>query len=200
MGDTICACYKSLDPEKRHHSFEILGYDFMLDDNFKVYLIEANTNPCLETTCPILHKIITDVVDSGLRIALDPLFPPPNFEKRMSTQIPLTLYELCYDSKIDNPEMDKLYSDYEIRQEEILVQKNKKETAKEQEATGQTATTASGENSSAKQAEDGTKEQDGNDETITDSTKVQEATTVAEILNNVLEKDDDFDEEILKEE
>jgi len=115
MGDTICATYKSLDPEKRHHSFEILGYDFMLDDNFKVYLIEANTNPCLETTCPILHKIITDVVDSGLRIALDPLFPPPNFEKRMSTQIPLTLYELCYDSKIDNPEMDKLYSDYEIR-------------------------------------------------------------------------------------
>ena len=115
MGDTICACYKSLDPEKRHHSFEILGYDFMLDDNFKVYLIEANTNPCLETTCPILHKIITDVVDSGLRISLDPLFPPPNFEKRMSTQIPLTQYEVCYDSKIDNPIMDKLYSDYEIR-------------------------------------------------------------------------------------
>ena len=84
MGDTIRACYKSLDPENRHHSFEILGYDFMLDDDFKVYLIEANTNPCLETTCPILHKIITDVVDSGFRLALDPLFPPPNFEKRMS--------------------------------------------------------------------------------------------------------------------
>lgn len=115
MGDTVRACYKSLDPEKRHHSFEILGYDFMLDDDFKVYLIEANTNPCLETTCPILHKIITDVVDSGFRIALDPLFPPPNFEKRMSAQIPLTLYELCYDSKIDGPEMEKLYRDYEIR-------------------------------------------------------------------------------------
>ena len=200
MGDTICACYKSLDPEKRHHSFEILGYDFMLDDNFKVYLIEANTNPCLETTCPILHKIITDVVDSGLRISLDPLFPPPNFEKRMSTQIPLTQYEVCYDSKIDNPIMDKLYSDYEIRQEEIRVEKNNKETVQEQEATGQTATTAISNNSSAKQAEDDTKEQDGTDENIIDSTKVQEATTVAEILYNVLEKDDDFDEEILKEE
>ena len=63
---------------KRQHSFEILGYDFMLDDNYKVYLIEANTNPCLETTCPILQKVITDVVDSGFRLALDPLFPPPN--------------------------------------------------------------------------------------------------------------------------
>lgn len=84
MQDTIRACYNVLDPNKRTHSFEILGYDFMLDDEFKVYLIEANTNPCLETTCPILHKVITDVVDSGLRLSLDPLFPPPNFLKRMS--------------------------------------------------------------------------------------------------------------------
>ena len=84
MQDSIRACYKILDPVKRCHSFEILGYDFMLDDNFKVYLIEANTNPCLETTCPILSRVITDLVDTGFRIALDPLFPPPNFTKRMS--------------------------------------------------------------------------------------------------------------------
>ena len=87
----------------------------MLDDNFKVYLIEANTNPCLETTCPILHKIITDVVDSSLWLALDPLFPPPNFEKRISPQIPHIQFELCYDSKIDNEKMDELFSDYEKR-------------------------------------------------------------------------------------
>jgi len=57
----------------------------MLDEDFKVYLIEVNTNPCLETTCPILHKIIPDVVDTGFRLALDPLFPPPNYHKRIST-------------------------------------------------------------------------------------------------------------------
>jgi D-alanine-D-alanine ligase-like ATP-grasp enzyme len=54
IADTFRACYKNLDGAKRLHSFEILGYDFMLDSNFKVYLIEVNTNPCLETTCPIL--------------------------------------------------------------------------------------------------------------------------------------------------
>ena len=113
MTYTIRACYKVLDPYKRSHSFEILGYDFMLDDNFKVYLIESNTNPCLETTCPILHKVITDLVDSGLRLALDPLFPPPNYTKRMSQQIPLTLWELCYDSRLDEQEMVEIFQEYD---------------------------------------------------------------------------------------
>ena len=84
MQDSIRACYNTLDPHKRQHTFEILGYDFMLDDDFKVYLIEANTNPCLETPSPLLQKLISDVLDSGFRIALDPLFPPPNYHKRVS--------------------------------------------------------------------------------------------------------------------
>lgn len=54
MAETIRATHRTLDPNRRQHTFEILGYDFMLDENFKVYLIEANTNPCLETTCPLL--------------------------------------------------------------------------------------------------------------------------------------------------
>jgi len=50
----------------------------MMDANFKVYLIEVNTNSSLETSCPILKKLIPDVIDTGFRIALDPLFPAPN--------------------------------------------------------------------------------------------------------------------------
>ena len=118
MTDCVRACYKIIDPHKRQHSFEILGYDFMLDDNFKVYLIEANTNPCLETTCPILQKVISEVVDTGLRLVLDPLFPPPNFQKRMSQQIPTTPYELCYDSRLDESEMDAIYGKYEAEQDQ----------------------------------------------------------------------------------
>lgn len=89
MTDTFRATYKVVSPSRtlQHHTFEIFGFDFMLDENFKVYLIEVNTNPCLETTCPLLQKIITDVVDTGLRVALDPLYPPPNQQKRMNTQI-----------------------------------------------------------------------------------------------------------------
>ena len=46
------------------------------------------------------------MVDSGLRLAIDPLFPPPNFHKRMNTQTPLTLWELTFDSDIDSDELD----------------------------------------------------------------------------------------------
>ena len=81
MTDTFRATHKIIAPTRdfQHHTFEIFGFDFMLDEDFKVYLIEVNTNPCLETTCPILSKIITDMVDSAFKVAIDPLYPPPNF-------------------------------------------------------------------------------------------------------------------------
>lgn len=113
MSDTFRATYKVIDPHRRHHSFEIYGYDFMFDENFKVYLIEVNTNPCLETTSPILQRIITNVVDSGLRIAVDPLFPPPNYHKRMNLSIPITPWELIFDSQIDGPELDRIFQKHE---------------------------------------------------------------------------------------
>lgn len=59
---------------KLNNTFELFGYDFMIDDTFKVFLIEANTNPCLEISCPLLSRIIPEVIDNTFRIALDPLF------------------------------------------------------------------------------------------------------------------------------
>jgi len=49
----------------------------MIDSNFKPWLIEINTNPCLELNCPILERIIPSMVENALRIGLDPVFPPP---------------------------------------------------------------------------------------------------------------------------
>jgi hypothetical protein len=37
------------------NQFEIFGYDFMIDTDLRVYLIEVNTNPCLSTSpCGLL--------------------------------------------------------------------------------------------------------------------------------------------------
>ena len=91
MTDTFRATHRVIAPSRNmeHHSFEIFGYDFMVDEDFKVYLIEVNTNPCLETQgCPLLQRLIPDMVDSGMRLTVDPLYPPPSFNKRINLQIP----------------------------------------------------------------------------------------------------------------
>jgi len=74
MSDTYRAVYGKIDPLKRMHCFEVFGYDFMIDEDFKVYLIEVNTNPCLETSCPLLARIIQEMLDNSFKIAFDPLF------------------------------------------------------------------------------------------------------------------------------
>jgi len=50
----------------------------MIDEEFKVYLIEVNTNPCLETACPLLARLIPAMLENVLRLVVDPLFPPPD--------------------------------------------------------------------------------------------------------------------------
>jgi tubulin monoglycylase TTLL3/8 len=44
----------SIDPERLTHTFELFGYDFMIDESFNVSLIEINTNPDLEICCNLL--------------------------------------------------------------------------------------------------------------------------------------------------
>ena len=49
----------------------------MIDENFKVYLIECNTNPCLEICSPLLARIVPELLDNSFKIAIDPLYQPP---------------------------------------------------------------------------------------------------------------------------
>lgn len=74
MSDTFRAVYGRIDPGRVRNCFELFGYDFMIDEDFKVYLIEVNTNPCLEISCPLLARIIPEVVDNTFTVAMDPLF------------------------------------------------------------------------------------------------------------------------------
>ena len=37
---------------------EIFGFDFFIDEDFAVWLIEVNTNPCIEESSPILEKLL----------------------------------------------------------------------------------------------------------------------------------------------
>jgi len=39
----------------------------MIDDEFKVFLIEVNTNPCLEYTSTLLARLIPNMIENTLR-------------------------------------------------------------------------------------------------------------------------------------
>jgi hypothetical protein len=58
------------------HQFEIFGYDFMLDENFNLFLIEVNTNPGLEESSPWIEIIVPRMLDDALRLTIDQLFYP----------------------------------------------------------------------------------------------------------------------------
>ena len=59
---------------------EVFGLDFMIDDEFKPYLIEVNTNPCLELSSPLLARLIPTMLENAFKLSLDSvLLPPENF-------------------------------------------------------------------------------------------------------------------------
>ena len=91
MGYTIDASHNKLNPKKRQACFELLGFDFMLDSDLRVDLIEINSNPCLETwSCPLLENLIPKLVNDVLRVGLDSILPPPskaNLTKRQTEAV-----------------------------------------------------------------------------------------------------------------
>jgi len=47
----------------------------MVDEDFKVYLIEVNTNPCLETGSTLLARLIPNMIENALRYKTPLKFP-----------------------------------------------------------------------------------------------------------------------------
>ena len=67
---------EKINKNNRNHQFEIFGYDFMLDEDFNLFLIEINTNPGLEESSPWIKIIVPRMLDDALRLTLDQLFEP----------------------------------------------------------------------------------------------------------------------------
>lgn len=56
--------------------FELFGYDFIIDGDLNPWLIEVNTNPCLEESSKLLEKYIPRMVNDMLKLTVDLAFPP----------------------------------------------------------------------------------------------------------------------------
>ncbi len=60
--------------EGRKYTFEIFGYDFILDCNLDIYLLEINTNPGLEESSPLISQLVPRMIDDALRLTIDTIF------------------------------------------------------------------------------------------------------------------------------
>ena len=63
-----------MNPNQRKFNFEIFGYDFILDNEFEVYLLEINSNPGLELSSPLISQIVPRMIDDALRLTIDQIF------------------------------------------------------------------------------------------------------------------------------
>lgn len=75
----------------------------MIDEKFNVWLIEVNTNPCLEISSKLLGRIIPNMLEQAFRLSIDVIFPPPthypNSQKYLTPDNPLgrLMYEVIFD-------------------------------------------------------------------------------------------------------
>lgn len=64
--ESFDAVKDKIDRNNRKACFEVFGFDFMIDSAFNVWLIEINTNPCLEESSPLLEKLIPRMIGDFL--------------------------------------------------------------------------------------------------------------------------------------
>ena len=102
------AKYK-INKNRRNYQFEIFGYDFMMDSEFNLFLIEINTNPGLEESSPWIKLIVPRMLDDALRLTIDHLFE--------------TKYDFDLVSK--NQKENHVYENILIRYNEIIKEKEK---------------------------------------------------------------------------
>ena len=60
--------YKEISINKIHNLFELYGFDIMIDEKFKAWLIEVNINPSLHCTSPLDLNLKTDLITDILNV------------------------------------------------------------------------------------------------------------------------------------
>ena len=58
----------------RNNCFELFGYDFILDINYRPFLLEINTNPGYEESSPLIKKLVPRMIDDAMKLTIDKEF------------------------------------------------------------------------------------------------------------------------------
>lgn len=77
---------------QRRYCMEIFGYDFIVDSDLKTWLIEVNTNPCIEESSGLLKMLVPRMIDDAFKLTLDVVFPPKTKVDNTESIFPVTKY------------------------------------------------------------------------------------------------------------
>lgn len=81
-------------PDGKYNTFQVFGYDFMVDADYKVWLIEVNAAPC------VTERLRCDFAEELVATVIDPSFPISHNESQScapETQAATTLFDLVYE-------------------------------------------------------------------------------------------------------
>lgn len=86
--------------EARKNSFEFLGYDFMVDENLKVWLIEINSSPSMDLSTHVTNRLVKLVLNDLPKVILD--YP----KAKKKSQCDTGGFILCHKNKmqVDRPQ------------------------------------------------------------------------------------------------
>ena len=73
--------------------FEIFGYDFILDENYRPYLLEFNTNPGLEISSPLISQLVPRMIDDAFKLTIDEEFSLSSEFIDKESQFPVDNYK-----------------------------------------------------------------------------------------------------------
>lgn len=68
---SLYSARKKFNTQKRKFCFELFGFDYILDSDLNVFLIECNTNPCIEESSNILKRLLPRMLDDMFKLTLD---------------------------------------------------------------------------------------------------------------------------------
>jgi len=76
--DSFLCIKNKMNSNNRKNVFELFGFDFLLDEDFRTWLIEVNYNPFLGMPNDYMKTLVPRMMNDMLKIVLDPVLKPKN--------------------------------------------------------------------------------------------------------------------------
>ena len=67
-----------MNPMHRKNCFQLFGYDFLIDEDFRTWILEVNSNPYLGIPNDFINMLLPRMLNDMLRLIVDPFYPPKN--------------------------------------------------------------------------------------------------------------------------